>query len=279
MTNKLKFLTATSLVAFLATGCSTAPAPWAKNKNSGSGKGVTHSHNGIVHTHPLPPSGIHHTHRQGGGVGTAVGGYGSATGGRNYSTNAVSVKHRHGGIIHSHPLPPEGIHHSHSGGPIGQAVGGASGGYYSGGTRTSPYPDYSYGGAGQGAGYYDGEFGSRRDSGSRYGDYGGYGSDPYNRDYGSDYGRNSGSRDTGYYDSRDSSSADSGDYSSKYQSSASDWDGGDYYTVQPKDTVFQVMRITGAYWKDIIRLNNLKAPKYEIHPGQRLKLPKERDSK
>jgi LysM repeat protein len=52
----------------------------------------------------------------------------------------------------------------------------------------------------------------------------------------------------------------------------------DYYTVKPKDTVFEVMRQTGAYWKDIIRLNNLKAPQYEIQPGQRLKLPTERNS-
>lgn len=38
------------------------------------------------------------------------------------------------------------------------------------------------------------------------------------------------------------------------------------------DTVFQVMRNTGVYWKDIIRLNNLQAPNYQINPGQVLKL-------
>ncbi len=47
---------------------------------------------------------------------------------------------------------------------------------------------------------------------------------------------------------------------------------GDVYTVKRGDTVFQVMRNTGVYWKDIIRLNNLQAPNYQINPGQRLRL-------
>ena len=42
--------------------------------------------------------------------------------------------------------------------------------------------------------------------------------------------------------------------------------------VQKGDTVFQVMRNTGVYWKDIIRLNNLQAPNYSLIPGQRLRL-------
>ena len=48
--------------------------------------------------------------------------------------------------------------------------------------------------------------------------------------------------------------------------------GGDTYTVQKGDTVFQVMRNTGVYWKDIIRLNNLQAPDHTIHAGQTLRL-------
>lgn len=45
-----------------------------------------------------------------------------------------------------------------------------------------------------------------------------------------------------------------------------------YYVVKPKDTVFEVMRQTGVHWKEIIRLNNLKAPKYTIFPGQSLRI-------
>jgi len=47
--------------------------------------------------------------------------------------------------------------------------------------------------------------------------------------------------------------------------------GGSSYTVKKGDTVFEIMRQTGVYWKDIIRLNNLQAP-YNISPGQRIRL-------
>ena len=45
-----------------------------------------------------------------------------------------------------------------------------------------------------------------------------------------------------------------------------------FYIVKPKDTVFAVMRNTGVHWKKIIQLNNLKAPKYTIFPGQSLRI-------
>ncbi len=48
--------------------------------------------------------------------------------------------------------------------------------------------------------------------------------------------------------------------------------GGSTYTVKKGDTVFEVMRQTGVYWKDIISLNNLVAPAYTINPGQTLRL-------
>lgn len=44
------------------------------------------------------------------------------------------------------------------------------------------------------------------------------------------------------------------------------------YTVKKGDTVFSIMRETGVYWKDIIELNNLKAPRYTITLGQVLRL-------
>ncbi|MCF6190703.1 MAG: LysM peptidoglycan-binding domain-containing protein [Cocleimonas sp.] len=43
------------------------------------------------------------------------------------------------------------------------------------------------------------------------------------------------------------------------------------YMVKKGDTVFEVMRQTGVYWKDIISMNNLVAP-YTISPGQTLRL-------
>ena len=44
------------------------------------------------------------------------------------------------------------------------------------------------------------------------------------------------------------------------------------YIVKKGDTVFEVMRQTGVYWKDIISLNRLQAPAYTIQPGQALRL-------
>jgi len=47
--------------------------------------------------------------------------------------------------------------------------------------------------------------------------------------------------------------------------------GGSTYTVKKGDTVFEIMRQTGVYWKDIIRINDLQPP-YNINPGQIIRL-------
>lgn len=47
--------------------------------------------------------------------------------------------------------------------------------------------------------------------------------------------------------------------------------GGGSYIVKKGDTVFEIMRQTGVYWKDIISINNLQPP-YNINPGQTLRL-------
>ncbi len=46
---------------------------------------------------------------------------------------------------------------------------------------------------------------------------------------------------------------------------------GSTYSVKKGDTVFEIMRQTGVYWKDIISINNLQPP-YNISPGQTLRL-------
>lgn len=46
---------------------------------------------------------------------------------------------------------------------------------------------------------------------------------------------------------------------------------GSTYSVKKGDTVFEIMRQTGVYWKDIISMNNLSPP-YAISPGQTLRL-------
>jgi LysM repeat protein len=47
--------------------------------------------------------------------------------------------------------------------------------------------------------------------------------------------------------------------------------GGSTYIVKKGDTVFEIMRQTGVYWKDIISINNLQPP-YNINPGQTIRL-------
>ncbi len=47
--------------------------------------------------------------------------------------------------------------------------------------------------------------------------------------------------------------------------------GGSTYIVKKGDTVFEIMRQTGVYWKDIISINNLTPP-YNINPGQTIRL-------
>ncbi len=47
--------------------------------------------------------------------------------------------------------------------------------------------------------------------------------------------------------------------------------GGSTYVVKKGDTVFEIMRQTGVYWKDIISINNLQPP-YNISPGQTIRL-------
>jgi len=56
-----------------------------------------------------------------------------------------------------------------------------------------------------------------------------------------------------------------------YANTAGTSSSGATYTVKKGDTVFEIMRQTGVYWKDIISLNNLTPP-YNINPGQTLRL-------
>ncbi len=84
------------------------------------------------------------------------------------------------------------------------------------------------------------------------------------------------------YDTYSSGGSNNDTYAAPSSSSSSAYGGGEVasgsyktgdktYTVQKGDTVFSVMRLTGVYWKEIIKMNNLTAP-YTISPGQSLRL-------
>lgn len=94
--------------------------------------GVTHSHNGRMHTHILPAQGLAHRHRNG-ALGVAImnqrknvqspkhAGY---TGRRKNPKSGVAVTHAHNGRWHTHVLPAQGLAHRHRNGALGVAVSG-----------------------------------------------------------------------------------------------------------------------------------------------------------
>lgn len=225
----------------------------------------------------------------------------------NPGNNNGGVAHSHCGRVHSHLLPGQGLAHTHGNPacPAGQASGGQQGsnqypgqGGQSGGQQqgnNSSY-DYAYGNNNNNnsGNTYDytgqaGNAGSNTDNGGYY-NYGGSGSSTNQNYYDStqpkapanyydnnsntnyDYSSpsSSGGNSTGSYDSytggNSSGSSSSGSFA------PNNYSGGNSYTVKRGDTVFQVMRNTGVYWKDIIRLNDLQAPNYQINPGQVLRL-------
>lgn len=251
MVKQFKLAATASVVAVALTAC--APNPYWQNGNYNRGGGsaavnrnaVTHTHCGKTHAHVLPPQGLAHHH----GDGCMAG---SASAARPYTAPNTY-------------RPPVNTYQ-----PNYQTQ-------YQGttntGTTTYGYTDYS-GGAAAG-GNYAGSTGSS----STYYDY----SKPKSSSTttGSSYGASSGG--SSYYDYTAPNASGSGgyyDYGSNASSSTSkpssttttNYTGGGAYTVQKGDTVFQVMRNTGVYWKDIIRLNGLQAPDYKLSPGQQLRL-------
>lgn len=333
MDRTIKLLAASSVVMLTMTACAPGYSPYGSgtgstyNENYGGSGGsggatkapVTHSHGGKVHSHALPSTGLRHTHATGSGSGGGSSGYtgGGYSGGNTYvpprtnyqppprynaGNNSGGVPHSHCGRVHSHPLPSQGLAHTHGNPacPAGQAssgqqggtqYGGQYGGQQQGNNSNSGY-DYAYGNNNNSSSGTNYDYSSQAGNGSANNDNGGY----YN--YG---GSSSGSSNNqNYYDSTqpkapsnyyDNNSNTNYDYSSPSSSGGSgsydtytggnsssgsfapnNYSGGNSYTVKRGDTVFQVMRNTGVYWKDIIRLNNLQAPNYQINPGQVLRL-------
>lgn len=261
MEKKLKLAAAISLVALTTAAC--APNPYWQPPGSSAGynnynrgntavnrNAVTHTHCGKTHTHVLPPQGLAHHHGDGcmagsgGGSTTTYNNGGGYSGGYNNGYNA-------GGNYYN-PQPSTG-------------TGSTSYGYGSGGS-------YGNGSGATGSGNYSSGSGNYSSGGSNYGSgNSGYSSGGSSSYY--DYVAPKGNSNTGNSGSSSSSyNYSSGSGSSSNGSSSNSYTGGDSYVVQKGDTVFQVMRNTGVYWKDIIRLNNLQAPDYSLVPGQRLRL-------
>lgn len=243
MNNRIKLLTASTLAALMLGGCTTAPAPWANNPQQpkkNTPPGTSHQHGSVIHSHALPEQGINHAHQSGQAPGVMGSAVGSAP---NNNTN------------------------NNNNGNNGNYTPPATYGYGYGNTNNS------YGGSPYDGGnpYYNDVGGNNN---SYYGGNNNYGNNTNNTNssnydnnpnYGSDYGANA--YDTYGNDTSGSSSSDLEDVRDpNYRK------GDTTYVVQKTNTVFAVMRITDVYWRDIVKWNNLEAPKYTIYPGQRLRL-------
>ncbi|MGV6809026.1 MAG: LysM peptidoglycan-binding domain-containing protein [bacterium] len=274
MFKNIKYLAATSFAAMVVSGCTTAPAPWANPNHNHHARGnvqppvsvqggTAHQHGTVVHTHPLPAQGIHHTHQYGSGAGIS----GRAVGSAGQQAQPAPVRP-------SQPQPQPQQNQSQT---YGYGYGNNSG--YNTGSQ-SPYDGSGnpYNSGNNNNNNYGGGNNTNPSSGGFYGDIGGNNN---NSSYGSNtnYGGSSSGGSSSSYDG--GSSYDTSTYGGSSSSSSSNLDdirdpnyrdGDTYYTVQKGNTVFAVMRITGAYWKDVVKWNDLVAPKYTIHPGQRLRV-------
>ncbi len=104
---------------FLSLLSSPALSATSLSPGSTTGKSQSHSHNGRVHTHIIPASGIKHFHKHTHNGRSHIHPY-SAEIGFKHTHNKFqekvsdnSVNHEHGGRTHSHPLPGSGVNHQH----------------------------------------------------------------------------------------------------------------------------------------------------------------------
>jgi LysM repeat protein len=251
MVKQFKLAATASVVAVALTAC--APNPYWQNGNYNGGgsaavnrNAVTHTHCGKTHAHVLPPQGLAHHH----GDGCMAG---SASAARPYTAPNTY-------------RPPANTYQPNY---QTQYQGAAA----NTGATTYGYTDYSGGAAASTGGsstYYDYSKPKAPSSSNASASYGASSGGSSYYDY---TAPNTSGSSSGYYDYSGSSSSTKPSYGSSSSTSVnSNYTGGGTYTVQKGDTVFQVMRNTGVYWKDIIRLNSLQAPDYKLSPGQQLRL-------
>ncbi|MGV6851853.1 MAG: hypothetical protein ACWA5R_06705 [bacterium] len=118
---------------------------------------IQHSHNGQVHSHLLPPSGLRHSHNTGSDINYNQGG------------NQGETSHSHGGRTHSHILPAQGLNHSHSGGSTATGGGNNTNNGNNSNSQSYGYYDYADNQGNNNSSYYD--YGSNSDSNNNNNSY------------------------------------------------------------------------------------------------------------
>ncbi|HHL18621.1 MAG TPA: LysM domain-containing protein [Thiothrix sp.] len=240
MDKKTKLLLITSLPLLLISGCATTNS----TKNNPKA-GVTHTHNGIAHTHRLPTEGLKHSHN-----------IGSSNANRIcqphvQSNNTGGNCHLHEGRNHCHPLPASGVQHTHNNTTNNNAPPPIIK-YQPTTSTTLPYPTTPYPTptvrTTPTLSYYD---------------------TPYSTE--------------SYYQPDPPLTSNvpttyppkpylTNDTPQNWSRSDCDTTSGNYYIVKAKDGVYRIGVNHGVKRNDIIRLNNLQSPDFTIHPGQCLRL-------
>jgi len=267
---KTKSLLSISFTALFLASCTTTDGRYTTGQQASAAgnaqAGVKHTHNGVAHTHPLPDGGLSHSHNYNSGAATNTCAPCAAGTTRTpvvnipvvnipVSTNTGSNgnSHSHSGRRHSHPLPASGTNHQHRQGTGNVATQPQQPAQTQQPADTTYY-DYSGGSSSTGTSYYN---------------YGGSKGNAANNNVSHAHnGRNH----SHALPASGANHTHQGETSFGGGNTGGGGSNGSVYVVKPKDTVFQVMRNTGVYWKTIIKLNNLQAPDYTITPGQRLKL-------
>lgn len=268
---KTSSLLAVSFTALFLASCTTTDGRFTTGQQATSTAngqaGVKHTHNGVAHTHPLPEGGLSHSHNYNSGAATNT--CAPCTAGTTrtpvvnipVSTNTGNTSgngnsHVHDGRRHSHPLPASGTNHQHrQGGSNVVTQPQTQQPVQTQQPSNTTYYDYSGGSSSTGSSYYN---------------YGGSKGNAANNNVSHSHNGRSHSHTlpaSGTNHTHQGETSFAGGNTTSGGGSNTD-----VYIVKPKDTVFQVMRNTGVYWKTIIKLNNLQAPDYTISPGQRLRL-------
>jgi len=237
MDKKTKLLLVMSISLIIISGCATTNSEVNNPKT-----GITHTHNGIAHTHRLPTEGLKHSHNIGSGHAART-----CKPCANSNNNTSGTCHLHEGRNHCHPLPASGIQHTHNN-TANNNVSNPIIMYQPSTSTTTPYTNAPYTPPTVGitpTPYYP----------------------PY--------------QEAPYYPPAPTPITPT-TYPPKpylthetpqsWTRSDCDTSSGNYYIVRAKDGVYRIGVTHGVKRNDIIRLNNLQSPDFTIHPGQCLRL-------
>ena len=217
-------------------GCATTTDNTANNPKTG----ITHTHNGIAHTHRLPTEGLKHSHNIGSGNANQT----CKPCANNNNTGGTC--HLHEGRNHCHPLPSSGIQHTHN------TIG----------TNNFSDPIIKYQPTSTTIPYAPDPYTPATVNTKPYYQPSSYPTEPYYQPAPTP------TVPTTYppkpYLTNDNPQ--------NWTRSDCDTTSGNYYIVRAKDGVYRIGVNHGVKRNDIIRLNNLQSPDFTIHPGQCLRL-------